>query len=186
MAALSGGRRGGARLRLSREPMALTKLAAGTDDLGTRATAVLARIGWPGKPGDAEAVRQLTADEQRRFDRGRDVYRNLCQSCHQPDGRGQDRMAPGLVESPLALANPEIPARILLNGKEGRIGLMPPIGAAISDEQIASVLTYIRREWGQEGTPVDAATIAAVRSLTASRTRPWTDDELKALMPTAR
>ncbi len=186
MAALGGGRRGGARLRLTREPGQFSRLATQADDLGTRAANVLARVGWPGKPGDAEAVPPLTADEQRRFDTGRDVYRNLCQSCHQPDGRGQDRMAPSLIESPLALAPPAIPARILLNGKEGRIGLMPPIGAAITDEQIASVLTYIRREWGQEGTPVDAATVTAVRSLTATRTRPWTDDELKALMSAAR
>ena len=38
-----------------------------------------------------------------------------------------------------------------LNGKEGPIGLMPPIGVVLSDEQIAAVLTYIRREWGQRG-----------------------------------
>jgi mono/diheme cytochrome c family protein len=72
--------------------------------------------------------------------------------------------------------------RILLNGKEGAIGLMPPIGSAISDEQIASVLTYIRREWGQTGTPVDPQTVKAVRAVTAGRTRPWTDDELMALV----
>jgi mono/diheme cytochrome c family protein len=58
---------------------------------------------------------------------------------------------------------------------------MPPIGAAITDEQIASVLTYIRREWGHEATPVDPAAVKAVRAVTADRTRPWTDDELKAL-----
>ena len=185
MAALGGGRRGGARLRLSREPAAFSRLAAQADDLGTRAASVLARVGWPGKPGE-ETVRALTAEEQRRFEAGRDVYRNLCQSCHQPDGRGQDRMAPSLIESSLALAAAEIPTRILLNGKEGRIGLMPPIGASITDEQIASVLTYIRREWGQDGTPVAPATVTDVRALTTARTRPWTDEELKALMSQAR
>ena len=90
-------------------------------------------------------------------------------------------MAPALVGSTLALAAPEIPARILLNGKEGSIGLMPPIGSALTDDQIAGVLTYIRREWGQTGTPVDPATVKAVRALTAGRTRPWTDAELKTL-----
>jgi hypothetical protein len=48
------------------------------------------------------------------------------------------------------------------------------------------VLTYIRREWGQPGTPVDAATVKAVRALTASRTRPWTNEELLALIPAGR
>jgi mono/diheme cytochrome c family protein len=65
-----------------------------------------------------------------------------------------------------------------MNGKEGAEGLMPPLGAGLSDQQIAAVLTYIRREWGQTGSPVDPATVAQVRPLTAGRTRPWTDDEL--------
>ena len=51
------------------------------------------------------------------------------QACHQPDGRGQERLAPRLIDSTLTLAPAEIPARILLNGKEGPVGLMPPVGA---------------------------------------------------------
>lgn len=172
------GRGGSPGLRLSREPAALTALAAGSGDLATRASALLTRVAWPGKPGTAP-VPPLTADEQRRYDAGHDVYRNLCQSCHQPDGRGQDRLAPSLLDSTWALAAAEIPIRILLHGKEGSFGLMPPIGGSLNDEQIASVLTYIRREWGQTGTPVDAETVKAVRAKTAGRTRPWTDAELR-------
>jgi len=144
---------------------------------------VLARIEWPGKPGATNPVPPLTADEQQRFDAGREVYRNICQACHQPDGRGQDRVAPDLVGSTLALGPAEITARILLNGKEGPIGLMPPIGMTLSDDQIAAVLTYVRREWGQTGSPVDAATVKLIRTQTAGRTRPWTNVELLAMMP---
>jgi len=90
-------------------------------------------------------------------------------------------VAPSLIGSAFALAAPEIPLRILLNGKEGTVGLMPPIGTALTDEQIAGVLTYIRREWGQTGSPVDPATVKAVRQVTAGRTRPWTNDELLEL-----
>ena len=32
---------------------------------------------------------------------------------------------------------PSIPARIVLNGKEGSVGLMPPLGSILTDEQIA-------------------------------------------------
>ena len=180
MAALGGGR-GGQRMRLLGEPRTFTSLAGVPGDIGPRVVALLERVTWPGKPGEPAPVAPLTAAEQQRYAAGQEVYRNLCQACHQPDGRGQDRLAPALVGSNLALARPEIPARILLHGKEGAIGLMPPIGSAITDEQIAGVLTYIRREWGQTGSPVDAATIAGVRALTASRTRPWTDDELQSL-----
>ena len=175
--------RGGVRsLRLNREPVPLTSLAARDGEIGSRATRLIERIGWPGKPGDPAPVAPLTPEEQQRYLAGQEVYRNICQGCHQPDGRGQEKVAPSLIGSALALAPAEIPTRILLGGKEGSIGLMPPIGSTISDEQIASVLTYIRREWGQVGGAVDPATVKAVRSLTADRTRPWTDAELSALI----
>ena len=175
------GRGAGPGLRLNQEPAGLTNLASRNEELGTRAMNLLARVSWPGKPGDSASPPPLTTEEQRRFDAGHEIYRNLCQACHQPDGRGQERLAPGLVGSELALAAPEIPTRILLNGKEGPVGLMPPIGGTITDEQIASVLTYIRREWGQGAAPVDPAVVRSVRVATAGRTRPWTHDELRAL-----
>ena len=180
-----GGRGGGPSLRLNREPVALSAVADRGGDFGPRARSVLARVAWPGKPG-AVSVAPLTVEEQRRFDIGQDVYKNICQACHQPDGRGQEKIAPSLVGSILALAPSAIPARILLNGKEGPIGLMPPIGSTLSDDQIAGVLTYIRREWGQAGSPVDVATVKTVRAQTAGRTRPWTNDELAALADAGR
>ena len=116
----------------------------------TRAAALIARVEWPGKPGTV-AVTPLTPAEQQRFTAGQEVYRNVCQACHQPDGRGMDKIAPTLVGSAFALANPDVPVRILLHGKEGTVGMMPPVGQTFTDEQIAAVLTYIRREWGQTG-----------------------------------
>ena len=176
-----GGRSNAPALRLTREPKPLTDLAAGNGELNARTAALLNRVTWPGKPGDANAPRTLTAAEQQQFDRGREIYRNVCAGCHQPDGRGLDRIAPSLVGSRFALAPAEIPIRILMNGKEGTTGLMPPVGGALNDEQIASVLTYVRREWGQDQDPVEATTVTTVRSASEGRTRPWTDAELNAL-----
>ena len=165
---------------MNREPVALTGLPA-SDQLAPRVTAVLARVSWPGKAGDSAPLPSLTADEQRRFDAGREIYRNICQACHQSDGRGEDRRAPTLIGGTFTVGPAEIPTRILLNGKEGAIGLMPPIGSKLSDEQIADVLTYVRREWGQAAAPVDADTVKSVRALSIDRRRPWTDDELMKL-----
>jgi mono/diheme cytochrome c family protein len=175
------GRATGSMLRLNREPLALTALASAGGDLGTRAAKVVARVEWPGKAGAAASMPPLSADEQQRFDTGRDVYKTVCQACHQADGRGQEKLAPSLVDSALAVARPEITTRILLNGKEGAIGLMPPVGQTFTDEQVAAVLTYVRREWGQTGTPVDPALVKQIRALTADRTKPWTNAELLAL-----
>jgi mono/diheme cytochrome c family protein len=179
-----GGRGRGARppLKLAREP-AITALAANGGDLSSRLTAVLARLEWPGKPGMAAPAAPLTAEEQARFEAGRTVYQNLCQACHQPNGQGMDKLAPPLIGSEFALASAAtIPIRVVLNGKEGSVALMPPLGAILSDGQIAAVLTYIRREWGHTASPIDAAAVAQGRKDTAGRTRPWTNDELTRLM----
>jgi mono/diheme cytochrome c family protein/glucose/arabinose dehydrogenase len=172
--------RRGPALRLDREPKPLSLLAGSTDALGARAVTLLATVTWPGKSGEP-LITPLTAAEQQRFDAGREVYRNICQACHQADGRGQDKLAPSLIVSTLALGSAGIPARILLNGKEGTVGLMPPVGNVLNDAQIAAVLTYIRREWGNAATPVDPAVVKTIRALTAGRTKPWTDAELNAL-----
>jgi mono/diheme cytochrome c family protein/glucose/arabinose dehydrogenase len=166
---------------LKQEPAELVALAAAPGEIGGRAKALLARLTWPGKPtpaGAAPAAAPLTPEEQRRFDEGKTVYTNLCVACHQQDGRGQEKLAPSLIGSNLALGPSGLPIRILLNGKEGPVGLMPPLGAALSDAQIAGVLTFIRRSWGHQETAVDEPAVAAVRKATADRTRPWTEAEL--------
>jgi mono/diheme cytochrome c family protein len=181
-----GGRGGGgAAVTLSRQPAAFSTLATGKDELATRAAAVLARVNWPGKPGAPAAIAPLTPAEMARFEAGREIYRNICQNCHQPDGRGQERVAPSLVGSDFLLATPDIPVRILMNGKEGDVGLMPPLGGVLSDADVAAVLTYARREWGQGGTAVDPVQVTKLRATTSSRPRPWTNNELLALMPAA-
>ena len=165
-------------LRLARAPETFLRLAAQDTPLGKQAEAVLTRITWPGKPGDEAAPPPLTLVEQKRFDDGRTLYEAMCQACHQADGRGQPGRAASLVGSPIALAGPEVPVRVLLGGKEGTTGLMPPLGAALTDAQVASVLTYVRREWGHGASPVVPALVAHERSAGKSRTRPWTDAEL--------
>ena len=166
-------------LELSREP-AIARLPAG-DPLASRAAAVVARIGWPGKAGMA-TVSALTPEEQQRYAAGEQIYKTICEACHQPDGRGREKLAPSLVGSDFALAaDPGIPARILINGKEGTVGLMPPLGAGFTDDQVAAVLTYVRRAWGQTASAVSPAGVTTVRAETASRTRPWTNEELQKL-----
>jgi mono/diheme cytochrome c family protein len=172
-------------LKLSRKPALVAFAGSDDSDLGQRADAVLARLDWPGKAGSAP-VTPLTEDEQKRFAAGREVYKTLCAACHQPDGRGRENVAATLVGSDLVLGAPGIPIRIVLNGKEGQVGLMPPLGSALSDDQIAATLTYIRREWGHTASAVDAATVKEVRGATVSRTRPWTADELSRISEPGR
>ena len=181
-AAPGGGRgRGATTIALASEPAAFAGLASGGGEMGPRVTNVLARLTWPGKPaaqGEAPAAAPLTPAQEQLLKTGQGVYTSLCIACHQEDGRGREKLAPSLVGLTLALAAPEIPIRILLNGKEGEIGLMPPLGSSLSDEQIAGALTYVRRQWGNSASAVDPETVKQMRTSTASRTRPWTNQEL--------
>ena len=179
-----GGRGGGGpSLALSREPAEFAALANGNGDLSTRAGNLLARMNWPGKAPAAGAqapLAPLTPEQQKLYDAGQTVFKSLCIACHGEDGKGGE-LGPALIGSQFALGPPEVPIRILLQGKEGKVGLMPPLGATLGDDQIAGVLTYIRRQWGNAAGPIDPATVKDVRTATTSRTRPWTNDELTAL-----
>jgi mono/diheme cytochrome c family protein len=185
----TGRGRGSAPVQLTREPSALTAMAKSGGDTAPRATALLDRLTWPGKPGAPgapAAAAPLTPAEQKRLEDGRNIYNGLCMACHQEDGQGREKLAPSLVGSALALAPPAIPVRVLLNGKEGSVGLMPPLGTTLSDDQIAAVLTYTRRSWGNQASAVDPAAVAEVRKTAAERTRPWTEAELTALIEKLR
>ncbi len=170
-------RAGGPFVALSREP-ALISVAAEKGELGDRAAKVMARIGWPGKPGMAAAAAPLGAADQKRFAAGQEIFKNLCEGCHGADGREQPGATPNIAGSPSVIGAPGVPIRVLLHGKEGPIGLMPAHGDTLDDAEIAAVLTYIRRAWGQTAPPIDAAAVQQVRAATAGRTRAWTPEEL--------
>jgi mono/diheme cytochrome c family protein len=172
----------GPAITLAREP-ALARLAQSSGgELGERAAKVLARVAWAGKPGaPAAAPPPLSAAEQQRFTAGQTLYLARCQGCHQDNGRGQPNLGPALAGSAGVLGPAARVTRVLLHGKEGAVGLMPPAGATMTDEQVASVLTYIRRAWDNGASPVDAAAVSGVRAETAGRTRPWTEAELAAV-----
>ncbi len=175
-----GGAAGAARVSLAAEPTALTALASGTDTLADAARAVVAKLDWAGKPAPVVTVAPLTPEEQKRFAAGGELYKNLCIACHQENGQGADRIAPPLAGSALLTGTDAIPIRIVLGGKEGSIGLMPPL-AALDDEQVANVLTYVRREWGNTASPVTAESVQEIRGLTKTRKQPWTNEELMGM-----
>ncbi|MCC6988003.1 MAG: ThuA domain-containing protein, partial [Acidobacteria bacterium] len=153
--------------------VAFTK-AGGVASASAAITGPLLPTGAPAAP-----VAPMSPAETARFEAGRQVYSTICIACHQADGRGADKVAPTLVGSALATGNAPNPIRILLHGKQGTVGLMPPLGTGLSDEQIANVLTYVRREWGNTAGAVMADQVAQERKATAGRNRPYTPEELQ-------
>ena len=184
LALLTGARRpsgqaGGFVIELPRVPRTLVAMMAGKDTaLRSQATIVATSLNWPGKTATAPPVKPFTPVERERYAAGQQQFLTTCAGCHQVAGTGLAGVAKPLVGSPWVLGAPDRVIRIVLHGKEGTM-LMPPVGGSMTDEQIASVLTYVRRSWGNSASAVDAALVREVRGLTTGRTKPWTDAELQ-------
>jgi glucose/arabinose dehydrogenase/mono/diheme cytochrome c family protein len=127
----------------------------------------------------------LTAEQQRLFDIGKGIYEATCLACHQAHGLGQEGLAPPLVDSEWVSGSPERLARIVIHGLRGPIRVkkqqyeldMPSLGV-LEDEQIAGVITFVRRSWGHGFSPVDAALVKRIREATKAREDAWTEAEL--------
>lgn len=139
------------------------------------------------EPKPAGEPAGLSPEEQKWFNDGKDLYEITCLSCHQANGMGQDALAPPLVGSPWVTNSVERLVRIALHGLRGPIKVngrvyefgteMPPL-AALSDDQLGAVLTYVRREWGHKASAISPATVARIREATSSREQAWTEGEL--------
>lgn len=112
---------------------------------------------------------------------GATLFARTCSACHQPTGTGVSGVYPPLAGSPWVVGDPSTPARIVLLGIQGPIevggrtydSVMPTWRAALGDEDIAAVLTYVRSHFGNDAPPVDAAMVARLRAMYASRGAPW-------------
>lgn len=130
---------------------------------------------WPrrgdGKRTDARLPASAT--------KGQESYRLVCGYCHLPSGQG---MRASLVGSKWVLGQEEILARIVLHGKKGVDVEMPALKDQLDSAQIATILSYIRQEWGNQAPPVRSETVDRVRKETAARSTPWTEEELLELV----
>ena len=61
---------------------------------------------------------------------------------------------------------------------------MPQYGTGIqmSDQEVATVLTYVRQSWGNSASPVTPEQVAAERAAPRAASGPVTAEELEALM----
>ena len=176
-------------VKLAAEPASLAKLSKSKDAAMIKALAWFkSTVVWPGKPGVVvSVVKPLTNEQQLLFDSGKQTYAGLCTACHQPTGKGLEGLAPPLADSEWVNGDPERIIKVVMHGLRGPIkvkGLsynydMPAAGF-LSDEQIAGVLTYIRREWDHEAAPVPLDLVQKIRAETKGRTDAWTEGEFKA------
>ena len=92
---------------------------------------------------------------------GEDLFASACQGCHMPTGNGA--VGAGTYPALAKDGNLEAkgyPVTVVVRGQRG----MPPVGALMSDDQVATVVNYVRTHFGnQYGDAVTAEDVKAVR-----------------------
>ena len=123
---------------------------------------------------------------------GKAQYELFCGACHDPKGTGAgDGSFPPLAGSEWVKGDPERMVQVVIHGLQGKVKVknkiydlaMPPQGAALTDEQIAAIVTYVRGAWGNAETGVDAAFVAKARQNSAKREESWTSRNLLKKWP---
>ena len=115
------------------------------------------------------ALSSMSLDEP-----GSATYFNYCLSCHLYDGSGHGEHMPPLAGNPILL-DPDGSSliNVTLNGSlrviaEGRPEHydMPYFRSSLSDKEIADVISYIRKAWGNNAPAVSKADVTAMRDAT--------------------
>jgi mono/diheme cytochrome c family protein len=121
---------------------------------------------------------------------GKKVYEAVCGICHGVDGNGKPGQAPPLAGSEWVVSKGvnrlvHIPlaglaGSITVSGKEWNLN-MAAMGAALSDADLAAVLTYMRASWGNKAGEVTADDVKKVRDSMGGHTQPLTAEQLLKL-----
>ncbi|MEY2408247.1 MAG: hypothetical protein QOF48_917, partial [Verrucomicrobiota bacterium] len=110
-----------------------------------------------------------------RISKGEGLYNLICKACHQEDGQGGVAQGcPPLAGSDWVLTkDPSRMAAIVIKGLTGPIvvsgktygtGTMTPFGDSLNDDDIASVLSYVRNNWSNKAPLVDATDVKKARA----------------------
>ena len=153
--------------------------ARGVQVIGTQILNPAAANAGRGGGGGRGGPPPFTADEAAVIDRGDKVYKELCFTCHGPDGRGAPQdggpagtiMAPSLVGSPRVIGHTDYVIKTLLHGMTGPLdgktypaGVMMPLGAN-DDQWVAAIASYVRNSFGNRASFISAADVARVRAV---------------------
>lgn len=103
------------------------------------------------------------------INKGKAVYSKTCVACHQATGAGVPGAFPPLAKSDYLNADVNRAIKQVIKGSNGPITVngkkyntpMPP--QALSDQQIADVLTYVYSSWGNTKKVVTVAMVKSQR-----------------------
>ncbi len=124
----------------------------------------------------------LEGTNKKLFVMGEEIYNRegFCVTCHQPDGKGLSASQfPPLAKSPWVTGNEERLIKLTLHGLMGPLELMgktypgqvpmTPYGGMLNDEEVASVLTFVRNAFGNKANPISPEKVKEVREATKDK-----------------
>lgn len=103
--------------------------------------------------------------------KGRQVYEQLCATCHMPDGSGAGQLQPPLIGSKIVSGDPARLIAVVLRGPAAVLppdrpkygNIMPPF-SVLGDEQLADLLSYVREVFGKEAGAIRPEAVARNRA----------------------
>lgn len=118
-------------------------------------------------------------------DRGKVQFQSYCAGCHADDGQGVET-APPLAGSEWVNGPEERLIKIVLHGVRGTLEVkgktyameMPGFGHVLSNDDVASLLSFVRNRFGAPSGPIAPAMVRDLRASNASRNDYWNVEEL--------
>ena len=105
-----------------------------------------------------------------RVELGRRLFTSICAACHQPAGQGLPNVCPPLAGADFLNADKNRAITIVISGRQGETEVngmkfnssMP--ASPLSDQEIASILTFVYNSFGNSGLEVTPAEVKSLRS----------------------
>ncbi|MEP6467757.1 MAG: cytochrome c [Parafilimonas sp.] len=103
--------------------------------------------------------------------RGAILYKKYCLSCHQANGSGVPKMNPPLIKTSYVTGDKDKLIKWVLQGSVDHVQIdgedytnNMPAQNALTDQQIADILTYIRSSFGNKSSAILPTDVKATRA----------------------
>lgn len=121
---------------------------------------------WVYDPSTADALRRGDVTQP-----GAQTYLDRCAACHRSDGAGYGTVFPPLAGNPVVMTdNPTSLIHIILAGETMHplptapsAFTMPAFDDALSDKEVAELVSFIRHSWGNHSSSVSAGEVRRLR-----------------------
>lgn len=103
-------------------------------------------------------------------DSGKIIYETYCLACHQEDGSGVPNMNPPLIKTDWVLGDSARLINVILKGLKNTeingdsYSNEMPSHDFLTDYQIAKVLTYVRKNFGNQAGPISSEDVKKQRA----------------------